>query len=128
MFATTTFAQVQSPSRGAYTEKQSSRGEVIYQKQCSNCHGPSLRGDGFAPPLAGEAFLRQWQDATAWDLITAIQATMPVDRPGSLGADDARDVVAYLLRTNEFPPADDELVPESALKQFELRRGGVAPR
>jgi hypothetical protein len=44
---------------------------------------------------------------------------MPLDRPGSLSRQDNVDVVAYILRFNQFPAGKDELPREiQTLKQI----------
>ncbi|PYR34732.1 MAG: cytochrome C [Acidobacteria bacterium] len=94
---------------GVFTTAQASRGEAAYQKACASCHGPALGGDAFAPPLVGEPFTARWQDGTLSDVLVLIKATMPQDMPGKLSADIYADIVAFLLKSNNYPAGQREL-------------------
>lgn len=53
-------AQERAESRsvwdGVYTEEQAKRGETVYGKECSSCHGDLLTGGESAPALTGGVF------------------------------------------------------------------------
>src|SRR5256885_16921567 len=67
-------------------------GEQIYKKQCIKCHGAAGEGSKEYPhALAGEKQLPQ--------LAKLIAKTMPDNDPGSLSADDAVKVAAYVFDT-----------------------------
>jgi hypothetical protein len=54
---------------------------------------------------------------------------MPKNDPGTLAAEDAADVVAYLLKMNAMPVGKDELYPDAdSLKKFriETKKSGTA--
>jgi cytochrome c5 len=88
---------------GVYTVEQATRGATVYANSCAECHGESLSGEGFAPPLIDEPFIQRWQDGTLADLFTVLQATMPQGKPGSLSDDDYAAIVSFLLQKNHFP-------------------------
>ena len=94
---------------GVFTAAQAARGEGSYQKACSACHGSTLGGDAFAPPLVGEPFTARWQDGSLGDVLLVVKTTMPQDRPAALGADVYADIVAFLLNANKYPAGRSEL-------------------
>jgi S-disulfanyl-L-cysteine oxidoreductase SoxD len=98
-----------------YTVAQSARGEETYQQFCSACHGVRLQGTP-AAPLTGEAFRGRWEDGkhTLDDLYYIIRSLMPNNAPGSLSKAQYADVVAYILKVNNYPAGDAELVPKVA--------------
>jgi hypothetical protein len=98
-----------SVSDGVYTSEQANRGQGSYQMACSSCHGPTLGGDAFAPPLVGAPFTERWQEGSVGDLLLLIKTTMPQDRPGALGADMYADIVSFLLKMNNYPAGQSEL-------------------
>lgn len=94
---------------GIYTEAQAVRGEQVYQDDCTFCHLDDLRGDAFATPLVDDAFTFRWEGVTIGELATIIQVTMPADNPATLGDEAVADVIAFLLKMNDYPAGDDEL-------------------
>jgi hypothetical protein len=94
---------------GVFTAEQAARGQSGYQKACGSCHGTGLEGDGFAPPLIGEPFTDRWQGGSVGDVMLVVKTTMPQDRPASLSADAYADIVAYLLKMNNYPVGEREL-------------------
>jgi mono/diheme cytochrome c family protein len=98
-----------------YTAAQSLRGEETYQQFCSACHGARLQGSP-AAPLTGEAFRGRWEDGkhTLDDLYYIIRSLMPNNAPGSLSKAQYADVVAYILKVNNYPAGEAELVPKAA--------------
>jgi mono/diheme cytochrome c family protein len=98
-----------------YSEAQAVRGEELYQQNCSLCHGARLQGTP-AAPLTGEAFRGRWEDGkhTLDDLYYIIRSLMPNNAPGSLSKAQYADVVAYILKINNYPAGEAELVPKAA--------------
>ena len=92
-----------------FTAEQAKRGEVLYQFICASCHGATLTGIEAAPPLAGATFIASWSGAPVGDLFERIRISMPQDKPGSLGRQQAADVVAYILSVNKAPAGQTEL-------------------
>lgn len=108
---------------GVYTGAQAKRGRAAYEQQCSFCHLSDLRGQGFAPPLIEDPFLQRWGDGNLGDLFTIVKLTMPQDKPASLGDREYADIVAYLLKANQYPEGQQELAPDpTALKEVTFKR------
>jgi len=106
---------------GVYNEDQSKRGKALYAKECANCHGEELSGGEEAPPLAGEAFLSNWNGLTVGDLFDRIRKSMPLIKPGSLSRQQNADVLAFMLAVNHFPPGKTELSQQTeVLKQIRI--------
>jgi mono/diheme cytochrome c family protein len=105
----------QTTKDGIYIAEQSTRGEAIYKGKCASCHGDDLSGGGFAPALTGDAFFESWSGKKLSDLSSEIKDTMPADKPGSLTLDDTTDVLAYVLRSNSFPPGAAPLSNDAAV-------------
>jgi mono/diheme cytochrome c family protein len=113
----------QSASRsvwdGVYSEEQSKRGEALYRTSCAKCHGDTLTGGEAAPPLTGGEFLSNWNGLTVGDLFERIRVSMPADRPGALSSAQNADILAYMLRVNQFPAGKTELERQAEiLKQI----------
>jgi len=94
---------------GVYNDKQAMRGEALYGEQCARCHGTALTGGEEAPPLVGGAFLSNWNGLTLGDLFDRIRGSMPADQPGKLRREQVADILAHVLRVNEFPVGSAEL-------------------
>lgn len=87
-------------SSGYFTPGQASRGERRFQQLCADCHRTvEITRSWFA----GTAH------RTAADLLTVMSTTMPESSPGSLGPDQYADILAFLLRLNNYPGGDVEL-------------------
>jgi mono/diheme cytochrome c family protein len=98
-----------------YSEAQAVRGEELYQQYCSICHGARRQGNP-AAPLTGEAFRGRWEDGkhTLDDLYYIVRSLMPNNAPDSLSKAQYADVVAYVLKINNYPAGEAELVPKPA--------------
>ena len=97
---------------GVYNEAQAERGRIQYTAACSGCHAPDLRGDNTSPSLVGQSFAFLWGGSTLGALFERIQEQMPPDRPGTLSAQTYRDILAFVLRANSYPPGAQELEPD----------------
>ena len=104
-----TAAQERTVWDGVFTEEQATRGMGRYEQECSQCHLEDLLGDGIAPSLIGAPFHFRWSDLSVGDMLVAIRTTMPQGAPASLSPRAYADIVAYLLKVNEFPAGDTEL-------------------
>lgn len=100
---------------GVYTEEQAKRGEAIYEKQCSACHGDKLAGRESAPPLTGGAFLSNWNGLPLSDLFERVRKTMPQNAPGKLTRQQNADILAYVLSFNRFPAGKTELYRQAEM-------------
>jgi len=116
------FAQAErSVWDGVYTTDQAARGQTVYKQQCASCHGAQLGGGESAPPLAGEAFLSNWDGLTVGDLFERVRISMPLNNPGHLSRQDNADVLALMLQANHFPEGKVELDKHAeVLKQIKL--------
>ncbi len=99
-----------------YSAGQSVRGEEAYQQYCAVCHGARLQGNP-AAPLSGETFRAHWEDGkhTLDDLYYIIRSLMPNNAPGSLSKAQYADIVAFILKANNYPAGDQELEPKAAV-------------
>lgn len=100
---------------GIFTEVQAERGRAAYDEHCAECHGEGLGGDEMAPGLTGVAFRFRWRGLNMADIYTSVQSTMPPEEPGTLGAQEYVDVVAFLLGANRYPAGDRELTADPGL-------------
>jgi mono/diheme cytochrome c family protein len=127
--ASAAVALTQSPSRtvwdGVFTSEQAARGAPLYAANCAQCHGPALSGaDG--PPLSGVEFAGNWNGLTLGDLFERIRTTMPADDPMKIGAQEKADILAFMLRTSEFPAGTTEL-PKDAQALMQIRYASTKP-
>jgi len=93
---------------GVYTDAQAARGAGQYGQHCAVCHGPAAEGSFVVPPLTGE-FIADWTGTNLADLYDKIQTTMPLNAPGTLRPANTADILAYLLKVNNFPAGQKEL-------------------
>ena len=106
---------------GVYSEEQAKRGDELSRRECAACHGDGLTGGEAAPPLVGGAFLANWDGLTVGDLFERIRKTMPQDDPKRLSSQQDADILAYMLRLNDFPTGKTELERRAELlKQIRL--------
>jgi mono/diheme cytochrome c family protein len=108
---------------GVYTNEQAARGDAIYGEACASCHGATLLGGEMAPALVGSDFLSNWNGLTVGDLVERVRVSMPQNDPGSLSRQRSADVVALVLRANQFPVGASELPREAEL----LKQIGIQP-
>jgi mono/diheme cytochrome c family protein len=107
---------------GVYSEDQHRRGQELAKAFCAACHGDALAGTDSGPTLAGTDFIAVWSGMSVGDLFDKIQTTMPADAPGSLKPQQTADLVAHILKLNDFPAGTTELGSElAALKQIRIR-------
>ena len=111
---------------GVYTEEQAKRGEALYEKQCSACHGDKLAGRESAPPLTGGAFLANWNGLPLSDLFERVRRTMPQNAAGKLSRQQNADILAYVLSFNRFPAGKTELYRQAEMLR-EIRFEAAKP-
>jgi quinoprotein glucose dehydrogenase len=106
---------------GVYTPEQAKRGESLYSRECASCHGTELSGNDEAPPLAGPAFLANWDSLTVGDLSERVYRTMPPNKLGRLSRQQIADMLGYVLSVNSFPAGKTELDSKTELlKQIRI--------
>jgi len=113
LLLTAGIASAQTPARlsiwdGVYSETQAARGHTLYMQSCARCHGAELAGTFETPPLVGR-FMPYWSGSTLDALFDYVSTSMPLDRPGALGAGANADILAFLLKSNEIPAGTKEL-------------------
>ena len=86
---------------GVYTVAQADRGITLFRSKCASCHAPNrFTDDLFYASFAGKPL---------WEMFDVISDTMPEDDPGGMKKDEYADVIAYLLKLNNFPAGATEL-------------------
>tara|TARA_B100002003_G_scaffold172155_1_gene160086 strand:+ start:721 stop:1158 length:438 start_codon:yes stop_codon:yes gene_type:complete len=106
---------------GTYTDAQAERGAEDYAASCASCHAADLRGNSSTPSLLGLSFMFVWEGRTLGELFDQISTEMPTGQPGSLSAQSYAAILAFILRSNEFPAGDTELAStEAALSEIAI--------
>jgi S-disulfanyl-L-cysteine oxidoreductase SoxD len=99
---------------GVYTEEQATRGEALYGEHCVKCHGATLQGNGEgANPLTGATFKSTWNGVSMGALFDRVRLSMPQDKPGSMTRQQVADLLAFILRVNNFPAGKEELARQT---------------
>ena len=96
-------------SLAAAGETVAEKGELIYNKNCANCHGAHGEGvDGeYDEPLYGDRNLDS--------LAKLIERSMPEEKPELCAGDDARAVAFYIYHAFYSPQAQARLKPPRIL-------------
>jgi len=110
-------------------------GKVVYEENCEACHGANGLGGikdrlvGGQGTLASEKPIKTvgsfWPYATT--VFDYVRRAMPYTAPGSLSADDAYAVVAYILSLNDLWPGDGKLDKDTLPKIMMPNRDGFIP-
>ena len=79
-----------TPAAVAVTGGDVYRGETVFQRNCSSCHGSAGEGGGVGPRLAGA----QVEAATVTTAVEQGRGVMPA---GLVSGRDEADVVAYVV-------------------------------
>lgn len=85
----------------------------MYRQACVSCHAKNLEGGEMGPGLLGDPFLEPWDGESLGELMALVQQTMPQDNPGGLSEEAYADVLAYLLKVNDYPSGEADLAAES---------------
>jgi mono/diheme cytochrome c family protein len=107
-------AQTSTPRRtvwdGVYTEAQAARGLTAFGQNCAGCHVLTTEGKS---PLVGDPFWTSFAQKTVGDLLEYVSANMPNGKPGSLDESTYRDIVAVMLKSNDFPAGTSQLARDA---------------
>lgn len=96
---------------GVYTAAQAERGAAAYREKCSQCHESDL--SGYHEVLKRERFLEHWRETSLDGFYATMSSTMPRDTPGSLTERLYLDILAFVLRADDFPAGAGELTREA---------------
>ena len=104
-----------SVKAGVYTTAQADRGQTLFRSKCASCHAPNrFTDDLFYSAFAGKPL---------WEMFDVISDSMPEDNPGSLKEEEYADVIAYLLKLNNFPAGQADLpVDKEALSLIMMEK------
>ena len=115
------------PGRGSAKE-----GAPIYRAKCAGCHGATGIG-GSAPILKSRQSkevplwargrilpLRSPFPTLVWDYINR---AMPLNREGTLTADEVYALTAFLLYMNEVIPSEDQILDAQSLPKVKMPIG-----
>jgi mono/diheme cytochrome c family protein len=98
---------------GVYSAAQAGRGGKLFQDKCASCHAPDASG-GDAPALKGSEFAVNWNDLSLGDLFDRIRVSMPMDAPGTLKPEEIVDILAFLLKSGDYPAGQADLAADVA--------------
>ena len=90
-----------SVKAGVYTAVQADRGVTLFRSKCASCHAPNRFTD--------DLFYMSFAGKPLWEMFDVISDSMPEDNPGSLKKEEYADVIAYLLKLNNFPAGGTDL-------------------
>ena len=68
-----------------------------------------------APGLAGGEFVWSWNGLSVGDLSERSRISMPQGAPRSVSRREKADILAFLLRSNDFPAGDTELADRTEM-------------
>ena len=104
-----------SVKAGVYTAAQADRGQTVFRSKCASCHAPNrFTDDLFYTSFAGKPL---------WEMFDVISDSMPEDNPGSMKKEEYADVIAYLLKLNNFPAGAGDLpIDKDALSAIMMEK------
>ena len=102
---------------GVFSDAQAARGQALYTQRCAGCHGAGLAGGAQAPALEGPAFRFKWRQEPLSALFIKIRFTMPpnADDKAKLTAEQGADLVAHILKSNQFPAGKTDFAAADAV-------------
>jgi hypothetical protein len=127
------FPAAQTVWDGVYTPEQAKRGQAVFLEKCASCHGQDLGGtqgsavevDG--TPLVGASFIEKWREDELGELFKFIQTSMPHGSPAAASDSEKLDVLAFILRSNNFPAGASVLTAESVSRIMLVGKDGPEP-
>jgi hypothetical protein len=107
LMGTLALAQEKTVDQGRLHIRAGSARREAVREQLHRCATANLAAT--APVLAGERFTKTFSDATLQTVFTTIKTTMPRNAPGSLSDPEYVDLVAHLLKINNYADGMNEL-------------------
>jgi cytochrome c5 len=113
---------------GVFSPEQVARGKAAFEANCARCHQANLAGTERGPALTGDNFWSHWENETVATLFTKVRDQMPPNFTGAeLEPQTKLDIVAHILRSNEFPIGRGEMKPDrDALDELQIVKKGAA--
>jgi mono/diheme cytochrome c family protein len=77
--------------QASYVAAQAEEGAQLYEEACAKCHGShgsQQAGRLSGPEMVGEKFQVKYGGRSVGEFLKTIEASMPMDAPGSLRRDD----------------------------------------
>jgi len=111
-----------SAKSGTYTAAQATRGKVLYDAQCAECHGSMATPFPEVAPLLNDyVFQAAWKERSVGTFFERIRETMPQNKPRTLSPEQTVDIIAHILSANRLPAGDVPLSQDvEVLKQIRM--------
>jgi mono/diheme cytochrome c family protein len=97
-----------------FSSAQVEEGQTLYQETCQICHGNRLSNGQFGTPLRGSFFRNNWKGKTLGELVQQTMEKMPPDKVGSLTAEQATNVLSFILSRNDLEPGETAMSTDMA--------------
>ena len=97
-----------------FSAAQVEEGQTLYQETCQICHGNRLSNGQFGTPLRGSFFRNNWKGKTLGELVQQTMEKMPPDKVGSLTAEQATNVLSFILSRNDLEPGETAMSTDMA--------------
>jgi cytochrome c len=110
----TTSAQDKTVWDGVYTPAQAERGDKRFADACAPCHGADMAGGPGIPGVTGIEFMFKYNNKSVGELFDYVKQNMPPGQQGSFTDAQYLDMVAAILKGNEFPAGTNDLPAETA--------------
>jgi len=109
---------------GVYSEAQAKRGQDEFGEKCSECHeGTEPSG----PELSGSKFIDNWREDTLDGFFSFVKTNMPQDAAGSLSEAQYLDIVAWILKNNNYKSGPKDLTADATKSILVVGESGPAP-
>ncbi len=96
-----------------YSAAQADRGEARFKTPCSSCHSTNS--------FSGGAFADRWSGQSLSEVFEFISNVMPENDPGRLKREEYVNIIAFMLKINNFQAGDADLPTDSpGLKNIEI--------
>lgn len=107
-----------------FINEREERGQIIYEEQCSSCHG-ALGEGGIGPALNDREKLKSTHDDVIFSVVRSgvpgtVMPAWSIDFGGPLTDEDVRDVVAYVRAWEPTAPVIEDVVFEPDAAQGAL--------